>query len=1223
MEYTVYPLKPKSFTSMKFTTTLILMSFSVFGFSQILKTTNLNLNAGGVIHDVAYDSYYDAFVVVGEFVSINGQTRNNLAFIDANTYALMPQSPISSINGSIRSVELYTYTFLHPTLGNTTRSYLYLGGDFTTVNGNTRNYIARFLASHVYNQQPAGTLVNYIFNPWDAELPSYTSTARDGVHDLLLSGDTLVAAGYFSMYSGGTSYTTTQWKNLLPIDADATTMTLKPILQNYANQTTNCIHGIRKLGSHFYIYGEETANDEFIYQLTTNGTLIQDLESCGSESVVYDIEPHVTDIDTLLFSLEKYSGSGPAFASYQIDGTPIFCPFTPTGNSIIDLATINSSQNFLEVYKNYLFVTDATGFYSSKRNGQTNVPISGNFQTNANWLSAYPNVNTAPCFKRVKDRLFVSSKNLTSVNGTPRNRLAILCLEPNDAKPFTSFDNTACEGDSSIYTTPQVEYADGYRWSYSGTGAQYRIAGSGNPWASLVSVNLSANSIEVYFPNGATGGTLTVEPYSVCNTATDYQYSQGQSDVITINPKPDIILAPTHSLNCYSDTALIVVQSTMPNVTYNWAYNNGGATSTNDTILITPQNGNGFNNSNYVVTVTNPTTGCFNRDTTLFNFDTLAVQIDANLATTTPTEWNCLTDSMTLDYSQPNYIVQWENPATGLYYSNPLTIYSTPTGAVYNLHGIQISNGCPTQDAFGAFNVNEASADPVFIGHPNFVTDLIDDSLSCAIPSLSIQCDVDPAYSGIATAQWAYEGTSLGTDLLNLTTADSAGMDGNGLKYYTIVTTHSTSFCTDSTQIIIRFDYDKPNVGSMADQTINCSQSEVLLTHPQNGLPYVTEGWLDGSGAQTNSDTLTTAIIGEYYYQVQSTLNGCTNVDTVLVYQTLDLWLDMPQDTLICPQQIVTISPIVIGNTETPSFVWSTGATTPTQTATGGVDNQLIVTVSTPSGCTGTDSTTILITQPVDVTVTPYIACTQGSLEITDVSGGAGNYQFSLDGTTWQDSLNFSGLSFGAYTVFVQDDLGCVYDTTAQLDGTASSVAMNFVVSTYNEEGDTIVLVNVTEFTGLDTVAWMLPSNANVTFENASKVVLSIGSGGWYDIELIGYIGSDCEYSFTKPVYFGDYAPVFDDSTNINGIVDYSIYPNPLNLSTNSTITVDVEFGKAQNYTILVINSLGQPIPSMSVSGVGEIVSHQFSFPLGTAAGMYRLHIISDYGAQQVPITLF
>ena len=86
------------------------------------------------------------------------------------------------------------------------------------------------------------------------------------------------------------------------------------------------------------------------------------------------------------------------------------------------------------------------------------------------------------------------------------------------------------------------------------------------------------------------------------------------------------------------------------------------------------------------------------------------------------------------------------------------------------------------------------------------------------------------------------------------------------------------------------------------------------------------------------------------------------------------------------------------------------------------------------------------------------------------------------DGTTWQDSTNFPSLAFGTYSIFVQDDLGCIYDTTQLLDGTASSVEMNFVASTYNEEGDTIVLVNVTDFTGLDSISWTLPRKCQRDF---------------------------------------------------------------------------------------------------------------------------------------------
>ena len=1164
-----------------------------------------------MIHDVVYDSYYDAFIVVGDFTSINGQTRNNLAFIDANTYALMSQAPILSINGVIRSVEHYSYFYNHPILGATTRSYLYLGGDFTLINGYTRNYLSRFLASHVYSQPPAGGLADYSFNPWDAELPVYSSTARDGIHDFLLTGDTLVATGYFSMFSGGTSYTTTQWKNLLTIDADAVTMTTKPFLENYASNSTESIQGIRKLGPRYFIFGQEgAANDEFIYELTPSGAIVQDLESCGSESIVYDFEPHITDIDTLMFSFEQYAASA-AFSSYELDASPIFCPFNPVGNSIIDLSTIGLNNNFLEVYKNYLLITDGSGFYSSKRNGQANVGVSANFQTNANWLSAYPSVNSSPCFKRLDDKLFVSSNNLTNINGSIRNGLAVLCLEPSDAKPFTSFDPTACEGDSSIYTIPQAEFADGYRWTYSGTGALYHTIGA-TTWSPLSTEILSGtnmNSIEIYFPSGSTGGTLSVEPFSVCNTTTDYQFSQGQSDAISVNPLPTYSMSSNVSLNCYSDTAIVAVNSINPNAQFIWSYN--GASDTTDTIIITVNDPVLVDSIYYIMEITDLITGCFQVDSTFFTLDLTADQMDASLTFTNPSEWTCLTDSMTLNSNQTGYLVTWaEQASPGTFYSDPYTIYTAPSGN-FNIHGTQLSNGCSTQAAYAGITVNTESADPILVGHPNFIIDLVDDSLSCTNPSITLQCDVSPAYSGIATAQWSVNGT----DILNLTTADSLGLDASNLKYYTIVTTHNTSQCVDSTQIIVRFDFDQPTYSVHGDETINCSQTEVLLDHILSGT--VLEGWLDPSGQQTFSDSLLATTTGEYYYQVQSD-NGCVSIDTVQVTQSLDLLLDMPTDTLICPYQVVIIAPSIIGNTETPSFVWSTGSTTPSESAAGGIDSELSVIVSTPSGCTGYDTTTISITAPVDATITPIVGCTDGNLEVTSISGGAGNYQYALDGSTWQPSTNFGGLAFGDYTISVLDDLGCVYDFDQSLDGTASSIEMQFAASTYNQEGDTIVLVNITDFTGLDSISWILPTIADVSFENDSIVILSIATGGWYDVDLIGYLGSSCEYTYTTSVYFGDHSPVFDSAYTSNGIQSFVISPNP----TNGSFNVALEFGTAQNYSILVTNSLGQPIVGMSVNNVGTVVNHSFQFPIGTPAGSYRIHVIADYDAQQKMIIL-
>lgn len=1187
--------------------------------AQTLKTTNLNLNAGGVIHDVAFDDYYNAYVVVGNFTSINGQLRNNLAFIDANTLMVLDQTPISSIDGAIRSVEVYNYTYIHPILGFSERSYMYLGGNFTDIGGQTRVYLARFSATHVYSQPPLtpSGLADFILNPWNANLLNELWN-ESGVQDLLLSGDTLTSVGRFQTTASATYTAGVQYNNIVAFNAEVTNPTLKPVFTNFS-QTNSLysIQGVRKLGNRFYTFGKETAtNNEFIYEHNQSGAIVQQIESCGTEQAVWDFEPHPTTADTLLFSYEDYAASY-GITSYRLNGTLWHCQAGGgAGNSMLNLTTVGAG-GFFEVYKNFIFNTNATGIYTSKRNGTSTVPVLTNIPLNANW-AAVPNLVANASVKKVRNLLFLSGSNLTSVNSTPRTGLALFCLEPTAAQPFTQSDPIACEGDSSTYTIPQAQCADGYRWTYTGTGVFYRVSGSANPWAALSSINvvgLNANSIEILYPLGATSGTLSVEPYTQFSAA-DKHYSQGQSISITITPLPNVTLAPNFTLNCYSDTVHMVAQSTTPNVLYSWVFNNGGSTSNNDTILITASNGNGSDIYPYNLIVTNPVTGCINSASTNFTFDLIAPPIDPYAVTTIPPVFDCNTTSMFIHSNVVGATVTWTSPSEIGIFNDPYVITSVPSGNL-TVYATYLSNGCEAQADYGGIIVDQTPADGELLGYTLGL--LITDSLNCTVPTLSLTCDVTTPFSGFSNAQWLDNGVPTGSNILNISAADSVGMNALLVKVFVFRTYNTNNSCTNDYNVRIKFDFEQPTVPSLADASLNCSQSTVQLTHPINGNSWVNEGWLDQSGAQTGSDVIVATTIGDYFYQVEDTINGCTNADTVAVTQTNELTLEMIADTLVCVDQVVLISPSIIGNTEVPTYLWSDGSTAQTASAIGGIDPSLSVIVTTPNGCVGYDTTTISITAPVLATIVPIGGCELGNLQITNVTGGQGNYLYSLDGAPFQSQTAFTNLVFGTYTISIQDDLGCVYDFTQILNGqTLQAIEMQFAVATYNQQGDTLVLVNITEFTGLDSVAWEVPLLSDVVFDSDSVLVLSIANQGWYDVTLRGYSGI-CEYSLTKAVYFGDQVPVFDTTFASNGIDSLTVSPNP---SLDGNFSVYVLFGTAQNYTILVTNNLGQPIPSMSITTQGINGSHPFSFPFGTPNGIYRVHVIADYDARQKSILL-
>ncbi|MFC5535116.1 gliding motility-associated C-terminal domain-containing protein [Rhodocytophaga aerolata] len=84
------------------------------------------------------------------------------------------------------------------------------------------------------------------------------------------------------------------------------------------------------------------------------------------------------------------------------------------------------------------------------------------------------------------------------------------------------------------------------------------------------------------------------------------------------------------------------------------------------------------------------------------------------------------------------------------------------------------------------------------------------------------------------------------------------------------------------------------------------------------------------------------------------------------------------------------------------------------------------ITVKDANGCTAV-LPAVTITQPdaimADITGSNPTACstTDGTITIRNISGGSGTFEFSIDGTTYQDETTFPGLPDGDYTITIRD----------------------------------------------------------------------------------------------------------------------------------------------------------------------------------------------------------
>ncbi|MDH4472525.1 MAG: hypothetical protein QE487_07935 [Fluviicola sp.] len=1173
----------------------ILVLFCFAGNAQVLSNQTINLTAGGEIYDMTYISSLNQYMVVGSFTQINGSTRNKVAFIDENG-TLSPTILPWTITGVIFCCEA-------------SGSNIYLGGDFSAIGATAKHGLARITFTGVAS--PIFSL-----NAWSPLAVGNT------IHDMTINGSTIVAAGDFAsiLNTAGTSYVR---NNLVGFTLGGN---ISPYFTSgaivHSGDNLNRLH-VEKVTQGFLVSGP---------QLNWNGmgnvgALLFDLSGAFLQYVNYTdgfqntVSRDACYVSDSLIAIERFY-SGVAISTYS---------FNPqNGSTTSFLASGNTCYNFsfptgngIESYQGDLLffddnATSSSGTLSRGKYSFTNGYTQTNCQPIVMSGGAF-NPNLTQHLKIVRNKMMVSIPTMTSINGQARNKAAFYCLEPENAKPFTVFDTTICNGNERTYTIPTSLYAEGYRWSYSGTGITYTTATQLIPQPFNGSVKLhstAGNSITIQYGASTTAGILKIEPYMVCN-AGDTLFSTAQTLSIHTVALPNLSLsADTLAFTCIVDTLNLVAQSSTAGVSYQWAYPNlVTPVSTNDTLTIF---GTGspsviYPTGTYYAMVTEPVNGCKSNDSIFIWENTIPPSISQDSLTISAPELTCTVTQLDLFASVAGSTIHWSVSAddTTPELSNPYTIYSA-NPSIYYAHAVSNTNGCKAmQDYPVQFNYDQVGG--IITNYPSA---LVIDTINCINTAITLSCGVDPLdpNAGNGTVFWLVNNT---TDL-NLTTADSAGMDNNNVKVYQFKTVNSLNGCEQLFEATVQFDLDVPFVAPFTGpSSLNCSVDTMTIIHPLTG-GAVSESWLDGSGNPTGSNSFFVNATGDYVYEVTYNQNGCVATDTVSIIQTSELFLTS-NDTLVCPGLPFVVGTTIVNNSEPPTYLWSNGATTSTITGTGGTDTELSVIVTTQSGCIGYDTVLISVTAPIAITTAGFMSCgaASGSLQVTNATGGAGGYQYSIDGVTYNSTTLFDSLSAGTFSIYVKDALGCIYSFEDTLDPMASAPTMDFLVTTYSGFNDTLAIVNTTVFAGFDSTNWVFPAGTIVFYNSDSLALIQLPDTGWYEITLVGF-DDTCQYAFAKTIYSGEVSPEYNTDYNSLKIQSLVVFPNP----TNGAFTLELVFGVAQNYTAMVTDNLSIPLAGMQQSGYGTTVSLPFQFPVGTSSGSYHLQVISDYDVRHITLIL-
>lgn len=278
------------------------------------------------------------------------------------------------------------------------------------------------------------------------------------------------------------------------------------------------------------------------------------------------------------------------------------------------------------------------------------------------------------------------------------------------------------------------------------------------------------------------------------------------------------------------------------------------------------------------------------------------------------------------------------------------------------------------------------------------------------------------------------------------------------------------------------------------------NNGSITITPTAGSTPY--SYVLNGGTAQASN--VFSGLAGGNYTITFTDVNGCTGTKTV----TLTTGAAITSNGS-------TVNTTCMGATNGSVTVTGTSGTAPYQYALNGGTNQAsgtftglaagnyTVTITDANGCTGTRTLTVAngttgISMTVSVTPTGCPGVNNGAVTVTPTSGTA-PYTFSIDGSPFQSSPTFTGLSSGNHVVMVRDANGCTGPRTVGI--TAGTALQSTVTSTAtgcpganngsatltptSGTGPYTYSINGTTFQSSNTFTGLAGGNYTITFNDA------------------------------------------------------------------------------------------------------------------------------------------
>jgi gliding motility-associated-like protein len=284
-----------------------------------------------------------------------------------------------------------------------------------------------------------------------------------------------------------------------------------------------------------------------------------------------------------------------------------------------------------------------------------------------------------------------------------------------------------------------------------------------------------------------------------------------------------------------------------------------------------------------------------------------------------------------------------------------------------------------------------------------------------------------------ATHNWNFGGATVNTS----TAANPAGVTYAAAGTYIVTHTATANGCPRTQTMSVTVRPMPALTGVPSNASCGANNGSIVINNTSAGGqgPFS----FTNNGTAVGSQTITGLAPGTYTIGITNTF-GCTVTTPVVVGTNAG-----PSNITLTPTNascglsngsFAFGSPV--GGTGPYTYAFNGGAFTAVSPMTGLAAGTYSITVRDVNGCVFTKTVVVANSAgPTAITgTTTSTGCglTNGTYNITGVTGGTGAYTFSVDGVSTA-SLT-SGLASGTHTITVADAVGCTFNTTFNIGGT-------------------------------------------------------------------------------------------------------------------------------------------------------------------------------------------